>query len=281
LIGRTKIVISSYSYKFSLGFKDYFLSNPMQITDFLLRARKHGSDGVQIVDNVAPEEYSERKINEILDVARAQNLELQWGFSGWEIGKIERLLHICSITDSKLLRGVFGEAFFKDESDPDERLKKALDRILKVLPKLEQENVILAIENHFDLPTRELKLLMEKINHPLVRICLDTTNALGELIRPSEIVELLGPYSVAMHLKDFKISKIIGGYQILGAPIGEGDQDCETILKQAIKINPDMEVCIELGMAWPGEEGSTKELEEEWVDTSFRNTKAYLENIYS
>jgi len=122
---------------------------------------------------------------------------------------------------------------------------------------------------------------MEKINHPLVRICLDTTNALGELIRPSEIVELLGPYSMTMHLKDYRISKIIGGYQILGAPIGEGDQDCKAILKQALEINPDMEVCIELGMAWPGEGGMVRELEEEWVETSLRNTKTYLKNIFS
>jgi sugar phosphate isomerase/epimerase len=82
-----------------------------------------------------------------------------------------------------------------------------------------------------------------------------------------------------MHLKDFKISKIIGGYQILGAPIGEGDQDCASILKQALRINPDMEVCIELGMAWPEEKTRVRELEEQWVETSVRNTKAYLETV--
>ena len=281
VIGGTKLLISSYSYKFSLGFKEFFVSDRMKISDFLLRAKHHGLDGVQIVDNVAPETFDDGQIQEIIDIARGQNLELQWGFSGWESHKVERLLHLCSITNSRLLRGVYGETFFKEESNRSKRLKRALDSILKVIPKLEQENVILAIENHFDLPARELKVLMEKIDHPLVRICMDTTNALGELIRPSEIVDLLGQYSVTMHLKDFKISKIIGGYQILGAPIGEGDQDCERILKQALKINPDMEVCIELGMAWPEDGGRIRALEEEWVETSFRNTKAYLKNILS
>jgi sugar phosphate isomerase/epimerase len=252
----------------------------MPLVEFIARARDWGLDGVQIADNVAPEKLSDGEIDIIFAEARRSNLELQWGFEGWDSVIIDRLLEISQHTQARLLRAVFGGEMFPDGMSRAEKVERALTEVSGLLPKLEEINLILAIENHFDLTTDEVFAVVETLNHPLVRVCLDTTNGLGELERPSETVAKLGAVSVAMHFKDFTIAKIIGGYQILGSPVGEGNQDCRAVLKQALQINPDIEVCIELGMPWPEDRSRMTAIETRWVETSVANTKNYLEEFY-
>ena len=281
MIGKTKLFISSYSYRWAMGCRQYRPLNPMPIKEFLAKAKGHGLDGVQIVDNVNPENFTKKECKEIFAVAQKLGIELQWGFEGWEENKIDRLLEICSKTEAKLLRGVFGKNFFQDMISQQKRIKKAISKLSELLPKLEKRRIILAIENHFDLKIFELMEVIKKVNHPLVKICLDTTNALAEIEKPLNTVKALGPFSTSMHFKDFAISKVVGGYTIMGRPIGEGQQGCQEILRKALEINPNIEVCIELSIIKPEDASTMLEQEESWVKNSVKNTKEYLNNIYS
>ena len=281
MIGKTKLFISSYSYRWAMGSRQYRPPNPMPIKEFLAKAKGHGFDGVQIVDNVNPENFTQKECKEIFAVAQKLGIKLQWGFEGWEENKIDRLLEICSKTEAKLLRGVFGKKFFQDMISQKKRINKAISKLSGLLPKLEKREIMFAIENHFDLKTFELVEVMKKVNHPLVRICLDTTNALAEIEKPLDTVKALGPFSTSMHFKDFAISKVVGGYTVMGRPVGEGQQDCQEILRKALEINPNIEVCIELSIIKPEDEFTMLEQEESWVRTSVKNTKEYLNNIYS
>jgi sugar phosphate isomerase/epimerase len=281
MIGKTKILISSYSHKWSLGFRKFQPKQPKPLTWFIERAKEYEIDGVQIADNVRPEHLSQQECQELFEYARKQGIELQWGFEGWDLQKIERLIEICRMTESRILRAVFGRAFVAEKLTRPERIQKALTGIVEILPQLEAHQIILAVENHFDLELYELIEVLETLNHPLIRGCLDTTNALGEIIPPMPTVEALAPLSVCMHFKDFKITKIIGGYTILGTAVGEGDQDCMGILSKALEINPALEVCIELSAPWPQDESRMFEIENREVETSVRNTKKYLTSFYS
>ena len=97
MIGKTKLFISSYSYRWAMGCRQYRPLNPMPIKEFLAKAKGHGLDGIQIVDNVNPENLTQKECKEIFAVAQKLGIELQWGFEGWEENKIDRLLEICSI----------------------------------------------------------------------------------------------------------------------------------------------------------------------------------------
>jgi sugar phosphate isomerase/epimerase len=281
MIGNTKILISSYSHKWSLGFRKFRPDSPKPLSWFIDKAKAYGIDGVQIADNVQPENLPQHQTHELFKYANESKVELQWGFEGWEKAKVERMIEICALTQSKILRGVFGRDFVADALDREARIKKALTVITEVLPQLEEQQIVLALENHFDLKFHELLEVLNTLEHPLVKGCLDTTNALGEIITPLQTVEAMAPLSVCMHFKDFKVTKIIGGYTILGVAVGEGDQDCMSVLSKALRINPAIEVCIELGSSWPEDESRMFEIEKREVEISVANTKKYLTSFYS
>ena len=275
----SKIFLSSYSYKFSLGFKSFRLPQYIHTMDLLTRVSEYGLDGVQIVDNVLPEKFSQELITQIAEFSAEKGIELQWGFGDWQPRVIEKMLKICEATDARVLRGVFGNTLFAEKMGSQARVDTAVKAITGFLPDLERLNLTLAMENHFDLTSRELLTVIKEIDHPLVRSCLDTTNGLGRLERPEEVIRLLGQYSVAMHLKDYVINKVVGGYEILGVPVGEGEQNCAEIIQLALAENSEMEICIELGMAFPGDKQNVIEIENQWVNTSISNTRKYLKEI--
>ncbi len=281
MIGNTKVVLSSYSYKWSLGFRKFQPKKPRSLFWFIDKAKEFEIDGIQIADNVKPEDLNDYQCKRLYEYAVEKGIELQWGFDGWDTGKVKRLIDICTITNAVILRGVFGKEYFPKLLGKDEKIQKASDAILEIIPLLEKNRIVLAMENHFDLKIEEFITVIRKINHPQVKVCLDTTNALGEIITPIETVETLAPISVGMHFKDFKITKIIGGYNILGTAIGLGNQDCLGVLSRALEINPDIEVCIELGTPWPEDESIMFEQEESQVNVSVVNTKNFLTLINS
>jgi sugar phosphate isomerase/epimerase len=280
VIGKTKTFISSYSYKWSLGFRKFQPKNQKSLEWFIDKAAEQGVDGVQIVDNVFPEELSDDYCKDLAEYGLNSNIEIQWGFEGWDTVKVERLIEISRITNSKVLRGVIGVDFLADQESTKAKVNKTKNVIASIIPELEASQLILGLENHFDLTIHELKSVVEELNHPLVKIILDTTNAIGQLITPDQTIELLGDMSIGIHFKDYKISKVVGGYQIMGVAIGEGDQDGEAILEKILGINPNMEVCIELGAPFPEEQEKMFEIEAQDVTTSVVNTIKYLEDYY-
>lgn len=94
-------------------------------------------------------------------------------------------------------------------------------------------------------------------------------------------MKALEPFSTSVHFKDFAISKVVSGYTVMGRPVGEGQQGCQEILRKALEINPNIEVCIELSIVKPEDASTMLEQEEGWVKNSVKNTKEYLNNIYS
>ena len=275
MVGRTSVLLSSYTCKWSLGFRKFQPDVPKPLSWFVDIAATHGLDGVQFADNVTPERLSDADVEAIASYAGRKGIKLQWGFDGWEDELVRRMIAICRLSGASQLRGVFGPAF--GGSGPREaRITAAVRAVQKVLPELEQYGIVLSLENHFDLKVRELLEVVNSVGTPLVRICLDTTNAIGELLRPAEVIELLGPCSVSMHLKDFRIEKIVGGYTILGVAVGEGNQDCKGVLAAARAVNPDIEVCIELGAPWPDPPEKMFEIEARDTRVSIENTLMYL-----
>ncbi len=164
MIGRIKLLLSSYSFKFSLGFRLLRPEQPMPLVEFVARAKEYGLDGVQIADNVRPEQLSDDEIAEVFAGAQDNGIELQWGFEGWDRDVIDRLSVVSQKTEAKLLRAVFGRAMFPPGMSRADKVKKALAEVSALVSKLEAIDLILAIENHFDLTTDEVVDVVETLN---------------------------------------------------------------------------------------------------------------------
>lgn len=65
-----------------------------------------------------------------------------------------------------------------------------------------------------------------------VGVCLDTVNNLGALEGPSEVVTILAPYTINLHVKDVIIRRKSHrlGFEVEGRPAGQGMVDIPAIL---------------------------------------------------
>ena len=72
----------------------------------------------------------------------------------------------------------------------------------KLLPAAEHHGIVLALENHIDLTADEMVDLMDSLDSPWLRICLDTGNNLRLHEDPLVVAEKLAPFTRATHVKD-------------------------------------------------------------------------------
>lgn len=99
------------------------------------------------------------------------------------------------------------------------------------IPLLEEEGMHIAIENHCDTFADEIIWLVEQLNHPNIGACVDTINSLCVMENPEVCVEKMAPYAICCHFSDNKIVVDPEGTHSIGSAIGQGDFDCEKMLR--------------------------------------------------
>jgi sugar phosphate isomerase/epimerase len=100
-----------------------------------------------------------------------------------------------------------------------------------------------------------------------VGACLDTVNSLGALEPPNDVVGLLAPLTISLHLKDFFIRRHPHsmGFEIVGAPAGRGRLDVERALAILEQHGRTPGVILELWPPYQGNVETTVELERTWL----------------
>ncbi|MHB9036989.1 MAG: sugar phosphate isomerase/epimerase family protein [Armatimonadota bacterium] len=95
--------------------------------------------------------------------------------------------------------------------------KKVLDAVKGYA---EETNVRVAVENHLDLTSVELRELIEAVDSPCVGVCFDFGNPLTLLEDPIEACRTLLPYICSTHFKDGVLIPWEGAW--VAAPLGAG-----------------------------------------------------------
>ena len=146
-----------------------------------------------------------------------------------------------------------------------------------VLPEFEKAGVMINLANQEICKTYEYRELMERINHPLLRMCIDLANGLGAMEGPAYVMQELGPWCGSFRYRDFKVirSETSMGFSIEGTPSGKGQLSLPWILEELESHTLNPTIIIEL---WPPRQGdieATVELEKQWVAESV----AYLRSL--
>lgn len=115
----------------------------------------------------------------------------------------------------------------------------------------EAYDLTLCIENSFDLDPEPLRVLMEKMNHPRIRVCLDIGHANYSHAPLSQWFEELGPYIEYLHLSDNN------GQFDDHLPIGEGSVDWKLADSLYRKLGRNIPMTLEVG----GSKGVIKSLQ--------------------
>ena len=125
------------------------------------------------------------------------------------------------------------------------------ERCAKFFRQLAEEyDLTLCIENSFDLDPTPLRMLMERLNHPRVKVCLDIGHANYSHAPLEQWFEELGEYIEYLHLSDNK------GEFDDHLPLGEGDVDWKLADALYRKLGRNLPMTLDVG----GIEGVKKSL---------------------
>ena len=129
----------------------------------------------------------------------------------------------------------------------DEHTKQCEARLRELAPLAKSLDVKIGVENHLDFSVEELRDLIKRVNSPNVGVIFDVGNTIGTLDDPTEAADILGPYTVATHYKDFAIEEVARGFRFCMVPLGCGSLRLREITERLLKhVDPAMGMSIEM-----------------------------------
>lgn len=269
-----RIGLSTYAYSWQIGIYPHTQPHPFSVFDFLHSAASLNVHLVQIADNLPLHELTFTELEKLRIEAKELGIDIEVGTKGLIDENIERYLEIAKYLCSPILRIVI------DAKDYTPTKEEIISILLRWEPCFGEDNIILVIENHDRFPTHVLKEIIESINSPNVRICLDTVNSFGSLEGTKEVIATLAPFTKNIHIKDFKIYRPYHnlGFLLEGTPAGAGMLDIPSILHhEDIMLDHSISAIIELWVTPEATVEKSIEKETAWREISINNMRKLFE----
>ena len=263
--------LSTYSFPWAVGVTGFLPPVLMRPLDLLQYAQQKGIRQVQFGDNLPLHKLSEEEKENIKRFATTSGINIEVGTRRLTNEQVFCYLPITQQFGSPFLRMVI------DDSDYHPAEEEVIKIIRTLLPYLRDANVVLAIENHDRFPAKNLERIIQSTDEDLVGICLDTANSLGAGEGFTEVLQVLAPYTINLHIKDILIKRLSHkmGFLVEGCAAGQGILDIPEILSALQKYNRCKTATLEV---WSQPEKTIEETvkkEKEWVEQSL----AYLKTI--
>ena len=268
-----RLGISSYTYVWAVGIAEYpTLPQPMTPEQLLRKAAELGVSVVQIGDNLPLDRLDDRAIDRVWNEALRLGIELEVGTGGIAPAMLGRYLEIAVRLQSKIVRTL--PDTHQHHPSPDE----VVETLSAIATQYEQAGVTLAIENHDRFPAPVLIDILGRIGSQHVGICLDTANSLSCLETPQMVAEALGPWTVNLHVKDFRYRRPphLKGFLVEGTPAGQGQLDVPWLLSSLRRHGRDFNAILEL---WPPPAATIEESvaqEDAWARESVRYLRTLI-----
>lgn len=226
--------LSTYSYHLAFGkHPDRRADGPMTLIKCLKRVKELGFAAVQIDPaHVNPEKDNAKWLKSMAD---SLGLALEPSSVGIEGETLARDLALAADWHAPVLRTILSWERPRLGRHPEAKLTEAAERLRTVLPEAERRGVTIAVENHGDVSTPDLLLLLAMVDSPRVGICLDVANSMVFLEDPVWTAQQLAPHAVTGHLKDYRWWMTNSGAKLSGVPLGEGNVDLDAVLATLVK----------------------------------------------
>lgn len=264
--------LGSYAYAWAIGIPGYPPPQPMKAMVFVERAAALGLHVVQIADNLPLHQMNSDEIECLFGKTKALGIQVEIGTRGIAPDHLHRYLELAQRFESRILRTVVDTA--DDHPSPEE-----IVAVLRpLMPEFERTGVTLAIENHDRFKARTLVSILQEVSSPYLGICLDTVNSFGAGEGSEGVVDVLAPYVVNLHVKDFSIRRHhhMLGFEVEGTPAGKGMLDVPWLLRELRKKKRDFNAILE---TWPPPEIEimhTIQKEDLWVQESIQYLRTLI-----
>jgi sugar phosphate isomerase/epimerase len=235
------------------------------LEDQLEPLRLLGVEAFQICENVRPREIPEQRWQTLLRRAEALGLRLSLGCMTMRFDELRWHLERASSLPSRTMRVIF-ELDMQGEPKRDQ-VVRLLDSIT---PTLQQLDMRLAIENHFDLSSQLLAEIVVQYPAESIGFCLDVANSLRKFESPEKVFDLLEDRAFFYHFKDYRIEGSNVGFRVLGAPLGLGLLDLAGLWRRVRSRDSDPEIYIENWVPTTGDATRDAATDSEWLEIGIK-----------
>ena len=258
--------IGSYAFAWSIGVPGHLPQSPMDVFTLVKTAADLDVSLVQIADNLPLHQLAPEKLQQLIDHCERLKVAVEVGTRGLNFEQVEEYLDIAVKFKSPFLRLVVDDDGFEPEPSDIVRV------INKLIPLLEERNVMLAIENHDRFRAHQLSQIVQDTDPGRVGICLDTANSLAAGQGIGEVMQYLAPYTINLHIKDVVITRVPSnmGFTVSGCPAGEGVIDIPWLLETLSKNPNFFSVTLELWPNFREDLDQTIRTEHQWVQQSIQ-----------
>lgn len=265
--------IGSYALTWAIGVPGHPApARPLGAGELVDAAGRLGLPVVQICDNLPLANLLRSELLTLRRRAEAAGVRIEVGTRGSEPELLDRYVEIAVAVGSPILR-----TLLTPERSAAETASRGADSIRRVIRSLEAARVVLAIENYEHLRVEQLRELVDSVASPWVAVCLDPVNNFGAGQDTARTVETLAPVSAAVHVKDFRVARLAHrmGYELSGAPAGEGQLDVAALLAAVGRHRGCFSAVLEQWVPWQQTIERTVELEREWLERSAANMRRW------
>jgi sugar phosphate isomerase/epimerase len=241
--------------------------SPLSAQGLIDKANQLDVGHLQICDNIVLDHFSNTDLKDLLRYAISKNVQIEVGAKKLSAERLEKYIEISKILKAKILRFVIDD----DEYTPS--IDETIGIIKDFTSIIEKEGIYLAIENHDRLHCKEYLYILEKTQSDFVRICLDTVNSLGAGEGIETVINILGPFTANIHIKEYAIKRVENkiGFLVEGKPLGEGQLPLAYIFS---KLSPLCKTAIlEQWVPFAGTLEATIQREEDWAVKSINYLK--------
>lgn len=255
-----KLGLGTYCFRWSIGHKDRVPDRPMTAMEVLDFAISQGCEVVQYADNLPLDRLSATELDALAQHAAAHDVALELGTQAFNAPQVDLYLDIAGTIDARILRIAL---------DGEDALRPIAELAAEFAPLLEKARHIdcrIAIENHFNYPSRRMVDLLSLIDDDRLGVCLDVANSICAGEWPMETVSILSPHAINLHLKDYEIVPDFygAGFTITGRPLGQGRIDADAVLRALPRHDDSMSVIVEHWMPFQSDFETTGRMEREW-----------------
>ncbi len=244
--------IGSYTLPWAIGHSGIIPERPLDAFGLLQLAISHRLQVVQYCDNLSLLSISTLDLDRLFGQAADNGVQIEVGGRG--LDEIEPLAAIALRVETDFVRIVIDRG--KDEPSVSE----AIVRLKLLSAKLADVGLKIGVENHDRFRASEFLEIVHEAN---VGIVLDTANSLGSLEGPVEVVRILDPHVLSLHIKDVRCVREPHslGFRVVGTPAGQGSVPIPEIMSP---LDSSISAILEHWMA----PGAGDEIE--WLDQSLK-----------
>ncbi len=242
-----RLGLHSYSFENHFRYKTGF-----DAFAFIREAERLGLSGVHISMN--DERYrwvggtSPERLRAVGAAARERGMYLESDTSGTEPAHLARMIRACRQLGADRLR-----TYTTHNGRPRDQVEATIQDLRDAAPVAADLGVSILLENHEDFTGREIRQILEAVDHPSVGALFDFGNSMMVLEDPIEAAKEMAPFVRSVHLKDHVVvvpprsrsSDPSAEPLICGAPIGRGRIDIGGVLAYLLDNTALDRVCIQ------------------------------------